>query len=115
MRYNKEIPKKIHSARQLSGFSPNLVHSIDAAMLMETVRRLQGYGIHSFSLIHDSYGTHAADIDKLHSVLRQVFYDIYKDGKFLEELKETMLSDRDIPEQGTLDISEVLVSKYFFN
>lgn len=110
-----EDTEKVNRARQLSGFSPNLVHSIDAAMLMETVRRLRRMGVESFSLVHDSYGTHARDVDMLHQVLRRVFYQIYRDGEFLERLRESLGSEIAPPKQGNLNIKEVLRSKYLFN
>jgi len=102
--------------KQKSGFSPNFVHSIDACMLMETLSRLfHERNVREFSLIHDSYGTHANYIEDLHEILRQVFVDIYKNGDILQSIKSQLGGDTEPPKLGELDLKEVLISKYFFH
>ena len=102
--------------KQKSGFSPNFVHSIDACMLMETLVRLfNERNVREFSLIHDSYGTHANYIEDLHEILRQVFVDIYKNGDILQSIKSQLGGDTEPPKLGELDLKEVLISKYFFH
>jgi len=102
--------------KQKSGFSPNFVHSIDACMLMETLVRLfNKRNVREFSLIHDSYGTHANYVDDLHEILRQVFVDIYKNGDILQSIKSQLGGDTEPPNLGKLNLEEVLISKYFFH
>ena len=102
--------------KQKSGFSPNFVHSIDACMLMETLSRLfHERNVREFSLIHDSYGTHANYIEDLHEILRQVFVDIYKNGDILQSIKSQLGGSTEPPKLGELDLEEVLKSKYFFH
>jgi DNA-directed RNA polymerase len=102
--------------KQKSGFSPNFVHSIDACMLMATISRLRSKcGATEFSLIHDSYGTHANHVDHLHKILREVFVEIYRNGDILQDIKEQLGATTEPPKNGELDVTEVLTSKYFFH
>ena len=85
-------------------------------MLMETLSRLfHERNVREFSLIHDSYGTHANYIEDLHEILRQVFVDIYKNGDILQSIKSQLGGDTEPPKLGELDLKEVLISKYFFH
>ncbi len=118
-RVQLHIQKRVDIAaegKQKSGFSPNFVHSIDACMLMETLIRLfEDKGVREFSLIHDSYGTHANHVDDLHKILRKVFVDIYKNGDILQSIKSQLGAKTEPPKLGKLNIEEVLKSKYFFH
>jgi DNA-directed RNA polymerase len=73
----------------------------------------------AYAMIHDSFGTHACNTDVLARVLREQFYKLYNDNDVLQDLKDQLESQcnvelDDIPEKGSLDISEVLNSEYFF-
>jgi DNA-directed RNA polymerase len=118
-RVREEIAK-VDRHRQVNGISPNFVHSLDACALMAYVVMAKEQGINHFSLVHDSYGTLAADTALSASLLRQAFVTIYKDtdplANFLEDVKQ-VVSEKDIPAmppKGTLDIDAVLTSRYFF-
>jgi DNA-directed RNA polymerase len=108
--------------RQSSGISPNFVHSLDAAHMMRTVDYCLDEGVTSFAMIHDSYGTHAADADTLAQQLRQAFVDQYS-SNVLEDFRTQLVSALPpelaakvppIPPMGTLELSSVLDSEYFF-
>ena len=102
---------------QAKGVAPNLIHSFDAAHLacvaLETPEL-------SHMFIHDSFGTHACDVDRLLEVTKQTFVDIYSQNWF-EKLYGTMvfLSKRPAlprpPTRGALDVSAVEESEYFFS
>ena len=73
-------------------------------------------------MIHDSYGTHACDADKLSLNLRQAFFDQYSEDvlvKFKDELLD-LLPEKlkkeilPLPPKGKLKLKEVLKSEYFF-
>lgn len=109
----------VDTRRQTAGISPNVIHSLDAGMLMLTVLKLKEQGIHSYALIHDSYGTHACDSPVLHQILREQFVNLYTEHDVLGELKSAWESKydielSDIPEKGSLDIHMVNYSRYFF-
>jgi DNA-directed RNA polymerase len=106
--------------QQVSGLSPNFVHSLDASALMETVRVCRIRGIKSFAMVHDSYGTHAADTQALTETLREAFVSLYEQHDVLAELRTAMVAavgetGLDLaPGTGALDIREVLHSRFFF-
>ena len=113
----------LDKSKQSTGISPNFVHSLDAAALMRYVCYAKARGIDSFSLIHDSYGTHAADTQESVDCLRRAFVDIYEQHDPLKEFAghiRAILSEArkdelpDLPPKGNLDIRSVLESEYFF-
>ena len=110
----------ISPRRQKQGISPNYVHSLDAACLTKTVVECNKQGIYDFAMIHDSYGTHATNCDKLSRILREQYYSVFKVdqlGLLLQNLKETHphIQFPDTPEYGNAHLSEVLESPYFFS
>jgi len=67
-------------------------------------------------VVHDSFGTHACDIEQLGIILRETFVDLYGNTNVLETFKqEQKLELPDLPAFGTLDINEVLDSEFFFS
>jgi DNA-directed RNA polymerase len=116
-----EQTDKLDGSRQANGVSPNFVHSLDAAHLMFTVLAAQREGIESFHLVHDSYGTLAADASALSRILREQFVSMYEQYRPLEHLwsmvRDSLPSDAKLPEvpgEGTFDLRQVLESPYFF-
>lgn len=110
---------KMDSKKQASGIAPNWVHSLDASHMMKTICACTDAGVHSFSFIHDSYGTHAGNTQLLADTLRIQFVEMYSDcvlTKFKTDL-EAMIEGVQlppVPPKGTLDLSKVLESKFFF-
>ncbi len=114
----------INTTKQSSGVAPNFVHSMDASHLRMTVNHAKDvYGITSFSLIHDSFGTIAADAENLFKSVREAFVDMYKNNDVIQEfyyqfesqLHESQLESMPfIPARGNFDINEVLNSLYCF-
>lgn len=107
--------------RQSNGASPNIVHSLDAAALHETVKRCkEQHDIHDFAMIHDSYGTHATNCDTMSKVLREVFVDIFTEN-FLDNFRNQTqclhptVELPPVPSLGNLDVSLLLKSEYFFS
>jgi DNA-directed RNA polymerase len=113
---------KLDRRKQSSGISPNFVHSLDAAHMIRTVAYCMETGVSSFAMIHDSYGTHAADADTLIHQLRRGFVDQYS-GNVLEDFRTQLVGGLPpelvnkippVPPMGNLEISAVLDSEYFF-
>jgi DNA-directed RNA polymerase len=108
--------------RQAAGISPNFVHSLDASHLMRTITYGKAEGINAWCMIHDSYGTHAADADTLSYQLRRAFVDQYEDNvleDFRAQLVAGLPSELAVqvpptPPMGTLDLDNVMNSEYFF-
>lgn len=104
-----------------NAFGPNFIHSCDAAHLVKTVNAAYASGITSFRMIHDSYATHAADLEKLSEILREEFIKIYKDGNILENLRANITRQcnddslvNPAPMVNDLDIEQVAKALYFF-
>ena len=98
-----------------SGCSPNFVHSMDAAHMAKVIQSFDG----DFGAIHDSFSTHACDVNKLIDHTKWQFAMIYNSENFFTVIENMLLETREgytlkQPELGTLDISEILSSDYFF-
>lgn len=117
-----DIEETLDTQRQLNGICPNFIHSLDAACLMLYLHKCKAKGINSFMTVHDCYGTHAADTEASAKLLREAFVEIYRQP-IIENFTQDVLSILEttpselpeIPDKGSLDIEEVLNSKYFFN
>lgn len=116
-----EPTDKLDPRRQASGISPNWVHSLDASAMMKTICASTVAGVRSFSFIHDSYGTHAGNTALLANALREQFVDMYGASCVLERFKsdlQAMLPEGvelpEVPMKGSLDLSQVLESPFFF-
>lgn len=109
----------LNKVAQRNGVAPNFVHSQDSAHLRATILRAKARGITDLALIHDDYGTHAANTHILHEVIRECFVEQYTEFDPLVSFKDwcEQISGEampELPEKGTLDIELVRQSKYFF-
>ena len=109
---------KLDKRRAVQGSSPNFVHSMDAAAMTITITKAINEGIHSFAMIHDSYGTHAADTPVLARLIRESFVWMYTENDVLEQYRQNALEVVDevpeVPPKGNLDLNKVLESDFFF-
>lgn len=112
----REEKDSLDPRRQAQGISPNFVHSMDAAAMMLTIELAAHNGVSQFAVVHDSYGTVAADMDMLSACLREAFVDMYETHNVLAEFRSGLPEGDypDIPKSGTLDIQEVRNSEFFF-
>ncbi|KAL0430032.1 UNVERIFIED_CONTAM: DNA-directed RNA polymerase 1B, mitochondrial [Sesamum radiatum] len=110
---------KVLTKRQRTAFPPNFVHSLDGSHMMMTAIACSEAGL-NFAGVHDSYWTHACDVDKMNMILREKFVELYE-APILENLLEGFqksfpnLNFPPLPERGDFDLREVLESTYFFN
>ena len=118
----QEDGQRLNRRRQKSGCSPNFIHSLDSAAMALVTCKMKKQGVHHFAMVHDSYGVHATNVQRLSKSLRQVFVEMFEDDlleKFRNEI-HAMLSPRnqkkipDLPKKGSLDLEKVLESDYFF-
>ena len=120
----KDNIKTLNTAKQRSAISPNYVHSLDAAALMNTVEACLARNVHAFAMIHDSYGTHAADSETLATTLRQVFLQMFGgDVNHLAQWAREVVAPvplelqgdiPPLPPMGKLDVNEVAYATFFF-
>jgi DNA-directed RNA polymerase len=115
--------KKINTQKARNGISPNFVHSLDACAMMMTVNKAKRMGVDSYRMVHDDYGTHAADTAVMAKCLREAFVELYQDNdvlaNFLSEVKQQLSVDAqaklpELPKPGDFDITDVLRSEFFF-
>ncbi|WZZ91182.1 hypothetical protein YC2023_119761 [Brassica napus] len=62
--------------RQRTAFPPNFIHSLDGCHMMMTALACKRAGL-CFAGVHDSFWTHACDVDKLNKILREKFVELY--------------------------------------
>jgi len=110
---------KIDKLGHANGIAPNIIHSLDAAHLTFVTLRAAAEGIDSFAMVHDDYGTHAADTARLFTLIREEFVKMYQQDPFkmIADALEAQASPKHIParpEYGTLDLELVKHSEYFF-
>ena len=112
----------LDNRRQCNGISPNFVHSMDACCLMLSTNRAADEGITNFAMVHDSYGTLAADMERMSICLREAFVDMYQTD-VLADFNTSLqagLSEKNqahvppLPMKGDLNIEAVKDSVYFF-
>lgn len=109
----------VNVARQTSAFAPNYVHSLDSTHMMLTAHRMHQEGL-TFASVHDSFWTHACDVDKMNAGLRDSFVALHGEPVLEQLLAHFKNSNPDIefpplPARGQLDLQEVLRSPYFFH
>lgn len=103
----------VDTRKHSTAIAPNLVHSLDACHLQETVNSMP-LGT-SFAMIHDSYGCHASDAHLLNQTLRKIFFNMYKDGSYLDNWLQEQGIVLETPTKGKLDLSLVLKDEFFFS
>ena len=57
----------VSGQKQRSAFPPNYVHSLDSTHMLMTAMNMKKKGL-TFSAVHDSYWTHACDVDVMNAV-----------------------------------------------
>ncbi|ONM59720.1 DNA-directed RNA polymerase [Zea mays] len=75
---------KVMVKRQRTAFPPNFVHSLDGSHMMMTAVACKRQGL-NFAGVHDSYWTHASDVDTMNKILREKFVELY-DTPILENV-----------------------------
>ncbi|XP_042002629.1 DNA-directed RNA polymerase 3, chloroplastic-like [Salvia splendens] len=105
--------------KQRTAFPPNFVHSLDGSHMMMTAIACRSAGLR-FAGVHDSFWTHACDVDRMNQILRRKFVELYS-TPVLENLLKSFqtshptLTFPPLPERGDFDLEKVLESPYFFN
>ncbi|KAG9237814.1 mitochondrial DNA-directed RNA polymeras-like protein [Amylocarpus encephaloides] len=66
----------VSKRKQLQAFPPNFIHSLDATHMILSALESDEAGL-TFAAVHDSFWTHASDIEKMNSILRDSFIKIH--------------------------------------
>jgi DNA-directed RNA polymerase len=117
--YNATPEIELH--KQANAVAPNVVHSLDAAALVHTVKQAKDEGVESFAAVHDSYATVPADMAVLANAARMSFVKLYSSHHVIQELYEQFVKQAPPgktvpppPNLGLLDVNAVMASEYFF-
>jgi DNA-directed RNA polymerase, mitochondrial len=113
--------KGIDGRRQANAIAPNVIHSFDAAHLMDVANRCHAQAI-DLAVVHDSFGCLASRAYEMRGILRDSFADQYSVDR-LAELRDELLAQ--LPEEfhgqlpplppfGDLDIEAIRRSEYLF-
>jgi DNA-directed RNA polymerase len=116
----KDQTKNVDPRRQRNGLAPNVIHSLDASILMDVVNRSNLEGCISLRAVHDSYGALPKHMDMLSRAVRESYAETFA-GNWLKELRAQWQSQMPegielpaLPKQGTMKVKDVLKSDYFF-
>lgn len=101
--------------KHATGLAPNFVHSMDAAHLHLTTAMCGAQFIDAVAMIHDDYGTHAANAQRLYEIIRERFVWMYENHDPIADFHQRYPVTPAPPDKGGLDIREVLESRYFFS
>ena len=108
----QEDTDEVCRTKQRSGIAPNFVHSLDSSHM---VRVINGTDFDGYAMIHDDFGTHAADAGKLWQAIRDEFVLMYDGNDLLRAWSAQQGEyDGEYPEMGDLDVTAVSNSEYFF-
>jgi hypothetical protein len=95
LEYPKSESERINYSGMKSAISANFIHSIDAFHMRATITHLNNkIEDLSFWAIHDAFGTHACDIDKLMESVSEQFAKIHQ-GKNLQSWVKNMVDNTD--------------------
>ena len=83
------IADSVDKRKQLQAFPPNFIHSLDATHMILSALKCEESGL-TFSAVHDSFWTHAADVPTLNTLLRDAFIRMHSEdiiGRLAAEFK----------------------------
>ncbi|QGH45059.1 DNA-dependent RNA polymerase [Bacteriophage Titan-X] len=106
---------EVKKSRHRNGIAPNFVHSLDASHLTLVTIACKDEGIDAFAMIHDDFGTHAADSAAMYRIIREVFVAMYERHDVLSAFHSAYPFLPEPPPMGDLDLSQVIDSPYFFS
>lgn len=75
---NRTPADPIHKTKQLQAFPPNFIHSLDATHMFLTALKCHEVGL-TFASIHDSFWTHAGDVNTMNRIIRDAFIRMHSE------------------------------------
>tara|TARA_R100000458_G_C8159021_1_gene163834 strand:- start:39 stop:734 length:696 start_codon:yes stop_codon:yes gene_type:complete len=110
------VPTKTPDIRGfMCGVSPNYIHSQDASHMALVIEEWNG----DFGAVHDSFSTHACDVETLLMRTKQSFIEMYDKENYYDLIQQNIITDAtnldvEQPELGELDVTQIYESDYFF-
>ncbi|KAJ2905034.1 DNA-directed RNA polymerase, partial [Coemansia aciculifera] len=74
---DSNMPSPVNSQKQKTAFPPNYIHSLDASHMTLSAIECKKAGL-VFASVHDSYWTHACDIDRMNDIIRDQFVKLHQ-------------------------------------
>lgn len=108
----------LNTQKMVSGIAPNYIHSLDAVLLSMTVLKLKEDGCTNFHLVHDSYGVPVNQVVALNKRVRETFVEMFETKPLSRFIRQVNPNFDEAPESimlNTLDLSQVIDSKYIFS
>lgn len=99
-----QVPERsdpVNRRKQLQAFPPNFIHSLDASHMLLSALECDELGL-SFAAVHDSFWTHAADVDIMNRVLRDCFIRIHS-----EDVIKRLASEFEARYKGALYLTKI--------
>lgn len=106
--------------KQRLAASPNVIHSLDAALMQKMIVSLKADGITDVCAIHDSFAVHPAHVDHMRDTIRNTAAEMFSGDWINDEFHpfvESYACGAELPEppkQSTFDPQEVREAPYFF-
>ena len=72
------VSDPVSKRKQLQAFPPNFIHSLDATHMFLSALKCDELGL-SFAAVHDSFWTHASDVETMNGVLRDAFIRMHSE------------------------------------
>jgi len=79
----------VNSRKQATAFPPNFIHSLDASHMLMSATACDKAGL-TFASVHDSFWTHACDVDTMSVILREAFVRMHQGG-LVKRLRDEFL------------------------
>ncbi|KAK6087546.1 DNA-directed RNA mitochondrial polymerase [Seiridium cupressi] len=101
---NLVIPDRsdpVNRRKQLQAFPPNFIHSLDASHMLLSALECDDMGL-TFAAVHDSFWTHAADVDVMNRALRDSFIRIHS-----EDVIQRLASEFEARYKGSLYLAKI--------
>ncbi|RCI02134.1 DNA-directed RNA polymerase [Rhizopus stolonifer] len=71
-----DASRPVNAMKQSTAFPPNFIHSLDATHMLMSAVACHKKGM-TFASVHDSYWTHACDVDAMNEVIRDQFIELH--------------------------------------
>ncbi|KAL8747250.1 MAG: hypothetical protein Q9184_007627, partial [Pyrenodesmia sp. 2 TL-2023] len=75
---NPSVADPVNKRKQLQAFPPNFIHSLDATHMILSALQCEKQGL-TFAAVHDSFWTHASEIETMNRVLRDAFIKMHSE------------------------------------
>ena len=98
----------VNKRKQLQAFPPNFIHSLDATHMLLSALQCDEQGL-AFAAVHDSFWTHAADVESMNTVLRDTFIRIHS-----EDVIRRLAAEFDARYRGCMHLARIRKSTPLF-